>query len=351
MKRNRIERKNNKNVRLAIIGVGIIILSMFIITGIIYYSVMNKHIDTYKNARGLADFSQYEDLEREEASFFSNEGKKLQGYFYKYIGRECNKGVIIVNNGFGVGHEAMLAEIEALAMSGYLVYGFDKTGYDASEGNGIGSLTQGVYDLANAIEYVSTSTQASDMDIILYGKSWGAYCSLAVLNKTDKVSAVVSMAAFNETSDMMRGEATRMLGSIGQIITPFTYFYDWINEEGITAVSGIGNSSAEILIMHSRDDEIVDVARSYFVFENEYGNQERVNFVLYDDKNHTIISSKESKQYNQQMDSDLQIFAEENGGEMTEELWDVFLSRYDLRKCSKPDEEVLAVIISFLEKR
>lgn len=81
MKRNRIERKNNKKVRLAIIGVGIIILSMFIITGIIYYSVMNKHIDTYKNARGLADFSQYEDLEREEASFFRMKAKNSKDTF------------------------------------------------------------------------------------------------------------------------------------------------------------------------------------------------------------------------------------------------------------------------------
>ena len=311
---------------------------------------MNKHIYTYKNARGLADFSLYEELERKEAYFYSNQGDKLQGYFYSDKDMSCYKGVIIVNNGFGAGHEAMLGEIAALTKEGYLVFGFDKTGYDFSEGSGIGSLTQGIYDLLSAIEYVSESTLARDMDIILYGKSWGGYCSLAVLNKTDKVASVISMSAFNDTSDMMRGEAKRILGRIGTLITPFTYFYDWLNEEHITALSGIKSSSANILIMHSIDDETVSVDESYMLFKNECGNQERVRFVLYENKNHTIIKSEESIKYMQQMDVDLENFAEDNNGVMTDELWRVFLSSYDLRKCSEPDEEVLDVIYQFLQK-
>lgn len=351
MKRSSKVQNKKRKVIQVIVGVCIVVfMAIFIVTGIIYFSVMNKHIYTYKNARGLADFSLYEKLEREDACFYSDQGNKLQGYFYYCKDIKCDKGVIIVNNGFGTGHEAMLGEIAALTKEGYLVYGFDKTGYDFSEGEGIGSLTQGVSDLAYAIEFVSASTQAADMDIILYGKSWGAYCSLAVLNKTDRVSAVVSMSAFNDTSDMIRSEATRMLGSIGKLITPFTYFWDWLNEEKITAASGIKNSKAKILIMHSLDDETVDVEKSYTLFKNEYGNQERISFVLYDDKNHSIIKSKESIQYIQQMDSDLQSFAEENNGEMTEELWEVFLSQYDVRKCSEPDEEVLAEIFCFLQK-
>ncbi len=323
---------------------------MFITTGMIYYSTMNKHINTFENARGIADFSCYERLEREEACFISNQGNQLQGYFYHSKDVKNNQSVIIVNNGFGAGHEAMLGEIQALAEKGYLVYGFDKTGYDSSEGKGIGSLTQGIYDLENAIEYVSHSEQAADKDIILYGKSWGAYCSLAVLNKTDQISAVVSMSAFNKTSDMMKSEVKRMLGGIGEIFTPFCYIFDWINEDHITALSGIENTNARVLIMHSVDDETVDVKQSYDLFLKKCGNQKNIEFEQYTNKNHSIIKSDESMQYNQQMDRDLEVFAEAHGGEMTDELWKEFLSQYDLTKCSEPDAAVIERIVEFLEE-
>ena len=67
--------------------------------------IINKHTYTYKNARGLADFSLYEELEREEVYFYSNQGDKLQGYFYSDKDMVCYKGVIIVNNGFGAKRE------------------------------------------------------------------------------------------------------------------------------------------------------------------------------------------------------------------------------------------------------
>lgn len=339
-----------KRIVKGIIGVCVfIIMIMFGISGVIYYSVLNKHVYTFENSRGLPEFSAYEGLEREEACFYSNQGNKLQGYFYSYKDNKKNKGVIIVNNGFGSGHEGMLSEIMALVQEGYLVYGFDKTGYDSSEGKGVGSLSQGIQDLYCAIEYVSASQQAENLDIILYGKSWGAYCSLAVLGETDKVEAVVSMSAFNKTSDMMRGEAKRMLGSLGEVLTPFVCVFDWMNEEHKTAVNGIENSDAKILIMHSIDDEIVSVEQSYRLFEEIGVDRGHMDFVLFDNKNHSILKSEESALYMQQMECDLQEFAETNGGEMTEELWDEFLGRYDLRKGVEPDAEVLEIIFDFIQ--
>ena len=82
----------------------------------------------------------------------------------------------------------------------------------------------------------------------------------------------------------------------------------------------------------------------------DFKNEERISFVLYENKNHTIIKSEESIKYMRQMDVDLENFVEDNNGVMTDEHWRMFLSSYDLKKYSEPDEEVLEVIYQFLQK-
>lgn len=323
----------------------------FGVSGILYYYVMNKHINTYENSRGLASFSDYQNtgMKREKSNFTSNYGDDLNGYFYSNRNNQEYKGVIIVNNGFGSGHEAMLGEIQALIDCGYLVYGFDKTGYDNSEGNGIGSLSQGVDDLSKAIEHVKKSEKSMNLDIILYGKSYGAYCCLAVLNSTNDVSKVISMSAFNKTSDILESEATRMVGKLGVLFVPFLKFYDCINEKPITACDGILKTDANIIIMHSIDDKVVSYKDSYSLFKEKSTRKTNMNFILYENKGHDIIKSEASVHYNKQMDNDLQVFANSHNGNMTEELWAEFLAKYDLKKCTEPDNDIIKQIKSFLK--
>ena len=341
--------KKKLHIKIALGVIITLIVIGFVASGFMYYSVMNRHVYTYKNARGITSFSDYTEMQREESNFESNNADKLKGYFYTGINNSNYEGVIIVNNGFGAGHEAMLAEIQVLVDNGFLVYGFDKTGYDDSEGKGIGSLSQGVNDLLAAVNHVKDSEQAKDLEIILYGKSWGAYCCLATLKYTDDISAVISMSAFNKTSDMMASEATRMIGTIGNVFVPFITVYDLINEKGMSALEGLEKTNAQVLIMHSIDDETVSVESSYMYFKEKCAGKNNIYFKLFDDKNHSIIKSNESVLYNRQMDEDLQVFADMYDDKMTEQLWEEFLSKYDLKKCTQPDTEVMRMIIEFIQ--
>lgn len=47
------------------------------------------------------------------------------------------------------------------------------------------------------------------------------------------------------------------------------------------------------------------------------------------------------------MNDDLQSFVDIHNGTMTEELWDIFLAQYDLKKGTEPD---LAEIVDFLQE-
>lgn len=312
---------------------------------------MNKHIDTYQNSKGLARYVDYEEegLKREESDFTSSNGDNLKGYYYSDKLSQDYKGVIVVNNGFGSGHEAMLGEIQTFAACGYLVYGFDKTGYDESDGNGIGSLSQGVEDLLKAIEHVKESEISANLDIILYGKSYGAYCCLSVLNQTDDVSKVISLSAFNRSSDMIKSEVTRKIGVLGNIFVPFLRVFDYINEKSYNACDGILNTDADVLIMHSKDDCVVPFEDSYTLFQEKAKGNNKISFIHYDNKGHDIIKSDASVQYNEQMDADLQEYAKAYDDEMTEDLWKDFLSRYDLKKCTEPDQAVFSEIENFME--
>lgn len=347
-----MNKKAKKFIKILIIAIVVIILIMQVVAGIVYHNYLGKHYYTYENSKGLAKFEDYNSLKREKADFYSNNNNLLSGYFYNNISNQKFKGVIIVNNGFGSGHVAMLSEIESLANAGYLIYGFDKTGYDESEGKGIKKISQGVYDLKYAIDFVKKTEKAKNLPILLYGKSWGACCCCSVLELTDDVVGVVSLSAFNKTSDMLDNESKRMLGGFSIIFKPFLKICNTFNENkdiNLSSLNGLKKTNAKVLFMHSQDDKTVNIDNSFNLFKSEYSKNNNFTFTTLNNKNHSIITSDESKKYMVQMDTAFNDFYNKHNRKITDELFNDFLSSYDLKLCSVPDSKIMNQIIEFYD--
>lgn len=107
---------------------------------------------------------QFEGLRVSDRSFTSDKGQKLAGYVYSRDGAEP-AGVVVFAPGLGPGgHCAYLAVINALAAQGYIVFAYDPTGMDRSEGENSVGLYQGVLDLSAAIAYVENDAELKQYD-------------------------------------------------------------------------------------------------------------------------------------------------------------------------------------------
>ena len=109
--------------------------------------------------------SEYEGLSRTQYQFKSNKGQILTGYLYsskKAPDGVSPKALVVMAHGFGGGgHTTYMDFIEYFARKGFLVFAYDATGNDESQGlgknDGVGGLPQGVIDLNYAISFVEKS--------------------------------------------------------------------------------------------------------------------------------------------------------------------------------------------------
>lgn len=106
----------------------------------------------------------------------SNNGNGLAGYRYYRKGLKP-KGLVVISQGLGVGGQQIYMDTASyLTKHGYMVFAFDVTGVDESEGKSINGTQQGVIDLDHDIKYIEKDKTMSRYPLVLFGHSWGGYC-------------------------------------------------------------------------------------------------------------------------------------------------------------------------------
>ena len=146
--------------------------------------------------------SDFDGLEVTECTFLSNDGQILAGYQYKKENQKM-KGVVVLAHGLGGGgHNTYMNIADYFTSNGYLVFAYDATGNDKSEGDSVKGLPQGVIDLDYALRYVKDAEEYRDLPIVLFGHSWGAYSAGSVLNRHTDVKAAVLAAGFDRSTDL-----------------------------------------------------------------------------------------------------------------------------------------------------
>jgi len=271
----------------------------FTVASVVYNGVFGERYTTKDYLKFyLEDF---EGLKAERHEFLSDGGEKLVGYRY-YVSDTSSRGVVVIAHGFGGGgHNSYMDVAYYFAQNGYQVFAYDATGNDESEGEGTNGLPQGVKDLSSAISHLENIDELKNLPVMLWGHSWGAYSVSAVLNYHPEVKAVVSVAGFNQSSDLIRAQGEQMVGGIIGFLMPYVNSIEGMkfgDFASATAMDGFANTEAGIFIVHSSDDTVVPITYGYDIYYKEYKDDPRFKFRKFEDKGHNnIVYSKEYIDY------------------------------------------------------
>lgn len=230
----------------------------------------------------------FEGLERTRYEFASDKGQTIVGYLYS-SGTE-QKAIIVLAHGYGAGgHNSYLPTINYFAKNGFYVFAYDATGNDESEGKAIGGVPQGVIDLDYAISFVEESGNFPDLPIGLFGHSWGGYSVSNVLTYHPEVEAVIECSGPNSSSDLVEGGGTKIIGPVVKGLMPVIKVYErskYGDYATNSALIGFASTDAEIMIVHSSDDNIVPIEYGYDIYYDEFKDDPRFTFVRLEGKGH-----------------------------------------------------------------
>lgn len=345
--------RNKKKTVLIIItciAAAFFLVLMPVLTVIVYNDNFGERFET---AEWMAySASDFEGLEVTECTFPSNNGQLLAGCQYSKKDQQ-NKGVVVIAHGFGGGgHNTYMDIADYFTSNGYLVFAYDATGNDKSEGDSAEGLPQGVIDLDFALRYVKQADEYKDLPIVLFGHSWGGYCVGSVLNCHADVKAAVLVAGFDSSADLFEQQGESMIGSGIKLFMPYVSLYERLKfgkYAAYSAIGGFADSDAGIMVICSKGDKTVLPENGYEKFYNMYGDNSRFCFIEYEDRGHgDIYYSDAAREYKEQLNKDYTAYVEANGGEYNAGIKAEFMEKYlDKSKCYEFDLNLMQKILEF----
>ncbi|MEE0881751.1 MAG: alpha/beta hydrolase [Turicibacter sp.] len=238
------------------------------------------------------DLSEFQNLEQTPAHFKSNKGQILSGYLYRHSDVFQPQGIIILAHGFGVGHNTYLPEIDFMAQNGYIVFAYDGTGNDESEGESIVGLPQAVIDLDYAINNIKNDEEFEDLPIMLYGHSIGGYAVINVLSQHPDITAVVERSGFYESAELICQIGTQKVGPLFKVLSPYIRLYEQLKFGGYANLNGLdilAQTEVKVMFMHSEDDEVISYDQSFAKYQSLFNTRSNFQFISYQDRGHDVV--------------------------------------------------------------
>lgn len=340
-----------KEIIIAIIVVvaAILFVAPFIFTAIAYKKLFGMRFET--NGAVMLSPSDFSGLKRERREFVSNKGQKIVGYLYMSE-KERAKGVIVMAHGFGGGgHNDYMECADFFVKNGYYVFAYDATGNDESEGKSVVGLPQGLIDFDYAIKFVETQRETKGLPILLFGHSWGGYCVANALNFHPEVKGIVSLSGFNKSADIASALISGALKIPEKLLYPYVRLFERIKfgKYGATsAMKGFEKSTADAMIIHSKDDAVVGIGYGYDKYYEKYKGNPRFTFIEYADRGHNeVFYCQNAREYMRALYADMAKNAKSNGETLEE-----YLSKNLDREIwtHRIDKELFSKILAFYDK-
>ncbi|MGI5066425.1 alpha/beta hydrolase family protein [Treponema putidum] len=346
-----------KRKRKLILLIAVVMFVLFILPmGIAYFIYRDtfglRYTTTSYMRRNIEEF---EGLKLKKYFFTSNKGQKLTAYKY-YKEDSGYKGLIIIAHGFGGGgHNSYMDIADYLAGSGYLVFSYDATGNDESEGREVGGLPQGIIDLDYAIRFVKENKEFTNLPIMLFGHSWGGYSVGSVLNLHKDIAAVVTVSGFNSSLGMIRENGGRFIGKWINFFMPYFSLIEKIKfgkYADYSCMEGFENSDAKIMVIHSSDDDSVSFENNYKRFYKKFGNNSRFTFIEYDNRGHNYLYYTDTaRAYGKKLSEDFTSFKKSLQVEITPEIRAEYLKKHlNKKQFFEIDKGLMEKIVSFYDK-
>ncbi len=187
-------------------------------------------------------------LNFESVSFETTDGVKLSGWF---IPGENAKGVILFCHGNAGNISHRLESIQIFHRLGLDIFIFDYRGYGQSEGK---PTEQGIYQDAEAAwRYLTEERQVNPSKITVFGRSLGGAVA-SWLAQRHTPGALILESAFTSLPD------------IAATVYPYLPVRLLLRSKYNTA-EYLGRINCPVLIVHSRDDEIMPFSHGQRLFE------------------------------------------------------------------------------------
>lgn len=351
--------KKGLKITLIILGIllALIIAALLIAPKMIVKNIYKQNFGTRftSSEPHCRDIAEFDGLEREKHVFTSNEGQKITGYVYKKGDTEP-KGLIVLAHGFGGGgHCSYMDVADYFASNGYNVFAYDATGNDESEGESVKGLPQGVIDLDYALNYIKADEELSDLPLLLWGHSWGGYSVCSVSKLHPEIEGIISVAGFNSSLDMIENVGRDMAGDAIDYAMPL--FEDLEKDKfgdfaTMNVLESLERSTADVLIYHSADDDVIPIELSYDKYYEKFADNERFTFVRFEDRGHNyIFNSAESLEYREKVNADYKKYVESIGEEnVTPEMrLDFIKKNVDRMKFFELDSETMEQMLEFYD--
>ena len=293
-------------------------------------------------------------LEKERHEFLSINKKRLIGYVYKQKSKQ-NKGIFVFCHGYGGGgHHCYLDLINCICKQGYLVFAYDASSCDESEGDNIKGFTQGMLDADQALTYVESLKKYSKLPLYLMGHSWGAYSASTTLGWHKRVKGLIAMSGFNSATTIFKANGVRYAGEQANDFMVYVDTYEKLLFGSIcerTAIESFKESKAKIVIVHSEDDSTVPIEAGFKLYKKAFRGDKRIKFVKFKDQGHgTVYYTKEGKAYFDQVNSEYERFVKKEKPEEEAKL--AYIKEHIDRKIynNLVDEKLIKKLISYITK-
>lgn len=347
-----------KNKKKIIIALCITLIILFVIVPLflsayIYKSNFGSRYETISwMARSLKEFP---GLNAHKYTFASNNEQQLVGYSY-YREPENIKGVIVIAHGLGGGgHNSYMDVANHFASNGYIVFAYDATGNDESEGDNVRGIPQGLIDLDHAIRFVKENEEFKGLPIMLFGHSWGAYSVGSVLNVHPDIRAIVMIAGFNKSADIIEEEGQRIMGNGMSLLMPYISIVERVKfgtYASYNCIDGFEASNAGVMIIHSVNDDIVSFENQFERFLDTYQNNSRFTFIRYENRGHDYVYYTDaSKEYRNEINNQFKEYVNSLDTELSAEIKTEYMNEHlEKNMLFDLDIELMDKVVSFYDK-
>jgi hypothetical protein len=348
-------KNNNKKVIIASIIIVLIVFLVITPLGLCYMIYQDNFGNRYETISWMArSLDEFNGLRSQRYTFESDNEQQLVGYKYY---KETNnvKGVVVIAHGLGEGgHNSYMDVANYLATYGYTVFAYDATGNDESEGDSVVGIPQGLIDLDYAIQFIKENDEFDNLPLMLFGHSWGAYSVGSVLNIHPDIEAVVMVAGFNKSLDILREEGLRIMGDSFSVLMPYFSVLERIkfgHYSSYNCIDGFDASNAGVMIVHSLDDNMISFEDQFNMFLDTYGDKTRFEFFPYEDRGHDYVYYTDaSRQYNDELHNQFEEYVNTLDAELTAEMKREYMeNNINRARLFDLDTELMDSIVSFYD--
>lgn len=280
--------------------------------------------------------------------FKGNRGQILQGYFYSYQD-PIKQRLVVFDHGMGGGHRAYMKEIAALARHGYLVFAYDHTGCMESGGDGIGGFAQSLADLDACLCALKAEPQYDEYGIAVVGHSWGAFACLNVASYHSDLTHIIAISGFRSVKAMHR----QLFSGIMRIFRKTLYSVEQSTNANYTdadAATALIATNAQVLILHSEDDPVVNASIHFHTLQKDLGNRPNVRFLSVNGKAHNPTYTVDAVKYKDGYFVPLLSKKRKQNALTTDARKKEFLASLDWERMTAQDDTVWQEIFDTLDK-